>query len=65
MVASGEQYGPRIIGPHARGEGPIREIEQRRYLGVGADTGAVVPPLGTTITLSDQIRSVQMYDVIL
>src|SRR5271154_3853710 len=43
---------------------PGSGIEQPRYLGVGAGTGAVIPPLGFEITLSDQIRPVQIYALV-
>jgi hypothetical protein len=38
---------------------PTPDIRQLRYLGVGAGTGAVIPPMGSKITLSDQTRPVQ------
>jgi uncharacterized spore protein YtfJ len=37
---------------------------QPRYLGVGAGTGAVIPPLGFMITITDQIRPVQVYALV-
>ena len=43
---------------------PDPGIGQPRYLGVGAGTGAVIPPLGFKITLTDQIRPVQIYALV-